>query len=157
MKSISPDRLRKLPLYPAAALCAVFLLSSSLVLPQYQKTADAARKLAAEESERRRITEKLGDIRRLPVNPVTLDAKEDVALALKSLFDRKGYRINDVKEASDDIGKFITFEIDIHNYKSMADIIVFLSDLHETLPVAYTKYTMANRSIKVQTRCYYRS
>lgn len=119
--------------------------------------AEAAKKLVAAEGERERIVEKLSDIRRLPVSPVALDTREDVALALKSLFDRKGYRITDVKESSDDIGKFITFDIDISSYKSIGDVVLFLGDLHAALPVAYTKYILSNRSVKVQTRCYYRN
>ncbi len=141
---------------PVGAIIAAFLIYSSLILPQYRKTGELATRLKADKQGISTLKTKLKDLKTLPKFDVRLDTKADTMLSLKNIVDRKGFQLSEVAESSDSAGRYISFVIDINNYKSLAQIIVSLEKLNELLPVAYTKYVLANRSIKINARCYFR-
>ncbi len=113
-------------------------------------------RLKAEKQKTAILMAKIRNLKTLPAFNVHLDTKEDAMLGLKNIADKKGFPMSEMAESSDDVGKYISFVIDINNYKSLAHIIISLEKLKELMPVVYTKHVLASRSIKINARCYFK-
>ncbi|MCL4492048.1 MAG: hypothetical protein M1510_09125 [Nitrospirae bacterium] len=138
------------------SITGAFLIFSSLTVPGYKEAAKLQDKLNTEHWELSKKAALLEAVRKMPSFDFAINTGDDTALILKHLIERNNYQIASMSKAADSIGEYVECVIDFGGYASLSGVLVFLEDLRTMLPVAYTKYELGNRSIKVHARCYFK-
>jgi hypothetical protein len=137
------------------AILGTFFLVSSLSWPEYKKLRLLGAQLNREHAELSSAKERLARLRTLPEIAFDISSRDDSFLAIRYLAQKKKYDVTDISDGTDDISNYITMNMTISHYGSIADVIHFLDKLRQYMPVAYTKYTLTNSGIAVTVRCYY--
>ena len=135
-------------------IMSAILIFSFLVLPEARKLTDLNKSLKTDAAMLDDYKSRLQRLKTLPEFFVYLDLRDNMMLALKKTIETRGYRVTDIKPSKDGIGNFLSFSIEIVNYNSIGKVIDFLEDLKKHLPVAYTGYTLTNKLVKVNVKCY---
>lgn len=135
-------------------ITSAILIFSFLVLPEAQKLRDLNKTLKSDTAMLNASNLQIKQLKALPDSFITLDLNDNMMLAIKKITETRGYRVTDIKRSRDGIGNFLLFSIEIVNYNSIGKVIDFLEDLRKHLPVAYTGYTLTNKLVKVNVKCY---
>lgn len=137
-------------------IIASFLISSSLVAPKYNEINKLQKDLHKEKAKLAKATGQLSAIRGLQIYNFYINNRNDTLLLVKHLARQKGARVVFDSEGVGVFGQYMVFNITFDNYTSLANVINSFSQMRTLMPIAYTRYEMTSRNIKVRAVVYFK-
>lgn len=125
-------------------------------MPKYNKINELQKDLHKEKIRLTKANEQLSAIKGLPTYNFHVNSHNDTLLLAKHLVRQKGAQMVLDSKGADTFGQYVVFNINFDNYTSLANVINSLSQMRTLMPIAYTRYEMTSRNIKVRAVVYFK-